>query len=51
MDVISSATKVALAIVGLGLAATLVVNGPNTARVVGSFTSGFSNSLSAAERG
>lgn len=44
-------TKVALAIVTLGLVATLVVNGPNTAKVVGSATSGFSNSLSAAEKG
>jgi hypothetical protein len=44
-------TKVALAIVTLGLAATLVVNGPNTAKVVTSATSGFSNSLTAAEKG
>lgn len=44
-------TKVALAIVGVALAATLVVNGPNTSKVVGSVSSGFSNSLSAAEKG
>lgn len=44
-------TKVALAIVSLGLVATLVVNGPNTAKVVSSATSGFSNSLTAAEKG
>jgi PRD1 phage membrane DNA delivery len=46
-----SVTKVALAIVTLGLVATLVVNGANTAKVVTSATSGFSNSLSAAEKG
>ena len=44
-------TKVALAIVTLGLVATLVVNGPNTAMVVKSATGGFSNSISAAEKG
>jgi hypothetical protein len=44
-------TKIALAIVGVGLAATLVVNGANTSKVVGSVSSGFSNSLSAAEKG
>lgn len=44
-------TKVALAIVTLGLVATLVVNGPNTAKVVQAGTTGFANSLSAAERG
>jgi hypothetical protein len=46
-----SITKVALAIVTLGLVATLVVNGPNTAKVVQAGTAGFTNSLSAAERG
>ena len=44
-------TKVALAIVSLGLVATLVVNGPNTAKVVTAATGGFSNSISAAEKG
>lgn len=44
-------TKVALAIVGVALAATLVVNGSNTAKVVSSVSSGFSSSLSAAEKG
>ena len=44
-------TKVALAIVTLGLVATLVVNGPNTAKVINSASSGFSNSISAAEKG
>lgn len=44
-------TKVLLAIVGLGLAATLVVNGPNTAKVVGSASQGFTNSITAAEKG
>lgn len=43
--------KVALAIVGLAVVATLVVNGPNTAKVVSSASTGFSNSLSAAEKG
>lgn len=43
--------KVALAIVTLGIIATLVVNGPNTAKVVGSATTGFSNSITAAEKG
>jgi hypothetical protein len=44
-------TKVALAIVTLGMIATLVVNGTNTAKVVQSATSGFSSSISAAEKG
>ena len=44
-------TKVALAIVGLAVAATLVVNGPNTAKVVAAGTGGFSNSITAAEKG
>jgi hypothetical protein len=44
-------TSVALAIVTLGLAATLVVNGPNTAKVVTASGSAFSNSISAAEKG
>lgn len=44
-------TKVALAIVSLGLVATLVVNGPNTAKVISAGTSGFSNSISAAAKG
>jgi PRD1 phage membrane DNA delivery len=48
---VDTITKVALAIVTLGLAATLVVNGPNTAKVIQAGTSGFSNSLSAAEKG
>lgn len=46
-----SITKVALAIVTVGLVATLVVNGPNTAKVVTATTSGFANSLSAAQKG
>lgn len=44
-------TKVALAIVGVSLAATLVVNGANTAKVVGATTGGFANALTAAQRG
>jgi hypothetical protein len=44
-------TAIALAIVSLGLAATLVVNGPNTAKVVASGGTAFDNSISAAEKG
>ena len=44
-------TKVALAIVTLGLVATVVVNGPNTAKVVTATTGGFGNDISAAEKG
>ena len=44
-------TKVALAIVTLGLVATVVVNGPNSAKVVTSVTGGFGNDISAAEKG
>jgi hypothetical protein len=47
----SSIEKIALAIVGVALAATLVVNGPNTAKVVGAATGGFANSITAAEKG
>jgi hypothetical protein len=48
---VDNITKIALAIVSLGLVATLVVNGPNTAKVVQAGAGGFSNSLSAAEKG
>jgi hypothetical protein len=44
-------TKVALAIVSVALVATLVVNGPNTAKVVTATTGGFANSLTAAQKG
>jgi hypothetical protein len=44
-------SKVALAIVGVALAATLVVNGANTAKVVGAATGGFANSITAAQKG
>lgn len=44
-------TKVALAIVSVALVATLVVNGPNTAKVVTATTGGFAQSLTAAEKG
>lgn len=47
----SGIVTVALAIVGLALAATLVANGPNTAKVINAGTTGFSNSISAAEKG
>lgn len=44
-------TKIAVAIIGLGLVATIAVNGQNVAKVVGSVSTGFSNSISAAEKG
>jgi hypothetical protein len=44
-------TRVALAIVTLGLVATVVVNGANSAKVVSSVTGGFGNDISAAEKG
>jgi hypothetical protein len=47
----SGIVTVLLAITGVALAATLVVNGANTAKVVTAGTTGFSNSLTAAEKG
>jgi hypothetical protein len=47
----SDITKVALAIVTVALVATIVVNGPNTAKVVTATTGGFANSLTAAQKG
>jgi len=44
-------TKVALAITTVALVAVVVVNGTNSANIIKAGTSGFSNSLSAAERG
>jgi hypothetical protein len=44
-------TKVALAIVTLGLVATVIVNGPNSAKVINAATGGFANDLRAAEKG
>jgi hypothetical protein len=44
-------TKVLLAITTIGLVATLVVNGPNTAKVVTAASGGFANSITAAEKG
>lgn len=44
-------TKVALAIVSLGMVAVIVVNGTNTARVISAATNGFAGSISAAEKG
>ena len=44
-------TKVALAIVTLGLAATLVVNGPNTAKVITAGGNAFSGSITSDEKG
>lgn len=47
----SGIVTVALAITGIALAATLVVNGPNTAKVVTAGGQAFGNSISAAEKG
>lgn len=44
-------TRVALAIVSLGLVATVVVNGANSAKVIGAVTGGFAQDLGAAEKG
>jgi uncharacterized protein YejL (UPF0352 family) len=44
-------TKVALAIVTLGMIATVVVNGSNSAKVVTAAGQAFSGSLTAAEKG
>ena len=44
-------TKIALAITTVALVATLVVNGSNSAKVVSSVGTAFSNSLTAAEKG
>lgn len=44
-------TKIALAITTVALVATVVVNGPNSAKVIGAAGSAFSGSLSAAEKG
>lgn len=51
MDAMDNVTKIALGITGVALAATIVVNGANAAKVVGAAGSAFSNSLSAAEKG
>jgi hypothetical protein len=45
------AVKVALAIVTLGLIATVVINGANTAKVVTATTGGFAQDVGAAEKG
>jgi PRD1 phage membrane DNA delivery len=44
-------TKIALMIVTVGLIATVVVNGTNSAKVITAASSGFSNSLTSAEKG
>lgn len=44
-------TRIALAIVTVGLIATVVVNGANSAKVITAASGGFSNSLTAAEKG
>jgi len=44
-------TRVALAIVTLGLVATVAVNGSNSAKVVQSVTGGFATDIGAAEKG
>jgi hypothetical protein len=48
---VDNITKVLLAITTIGLVSVVVVNGPNSAKVAGALTGGFSNSLSAAEKG
>jgi len=45
------AVKVALAIVTLGLIATVIVNGASTAKVVTSVSGGFAQDIGAAEKG
>lgn len=47
----SDITKIALAIVTLGVVATLVVNGANTAKVVQAGGGSLSSSITAAEKG
>ena len=42
---------VLLAITGVALAATLVVNGTNTAKVVGAAGSAYGNAITSAEKG
>lgn len=44
-------TKIALAIVGVAMAATLVVNYTGTAQVITATTGGFAQALGAAEKG
>jgi hypothetical protein len=44
-------TKILLSITSVALIATVVVNGPNSAKVISAASGGFTNSLSAAEKG
>jgi hypothetical protein len=48
---VDSITKVALAIVGVAMVATLVVNYKGTAAVITAGTQGFANSITAAQKG
>jgi len=48
---VDNITKVLLSITTVALVATVVVNGANSAKVISAATSGFSSSLSAAEKG
>jgi hypothetical protein len=48
---VDNITKVLLAIVTVALVATVVVNGTGSANVIKAASSGFTNSLSAAEKG
>ena len=43
--------KIALAITTVALVATVVVNGQNSAKIVTAASTGFANSLGAAEKG
>lgn len=47
----SAVTQVALAIVGVALVATVLVNGVNAAKVIDAGGKAFGGSLSAAEKG
>lgn len=44
-------TKIVLSITTIALLATLVVNGPNTAKIIGATGTAFTSSLGAAEKG
>jgi hypothetical protein len=48
---VDNITKVLLSITSVALVATLVVNGTSTATVIKAASGGFTNSLSAAEKG
>jgi hypothetical protein len=47
----NTVAQVALAIVGVALVATVLVNGVNASKVIGAAGGAFSNSLTAAQKG